>query len=68
MSRCVICGCTEVRACELEDGPCGWRIQPVAGVGLCDNAICTTAAITKLVVFKPKPPVKLAGRRRLYGA
>lgn len=43
--HCVYCGCCDRKACELEDGPCGWHVELESGdpdvmLGVCTNPQC----------------------------
>lgn len=64
-TRCVICGCTEDKACQYQvrtagEVPCSWLIQPGTlppqkGLGLCDAPDCQHAALMKLVQIQRRP-------------
>jgi len=70
--RCIICGCTDDKACEYtEKGvglvPCSWLIQPGTvdrhrDIGLCDAPTCQHAGLMKLIELQ-RPRTKMAGRR-----
>lgn len=48
-ATCCYCGCAELAACELEDGPCGWHVRPNdSGVGVCTNPDCVRQAQLQL--------------------
>lgn len=62
MSRCVFCGCTDLKAC-LEG--CGWLIEPVKGVGLCSSEACQRGAILMLTAITSAVyQAKMPSRRR----
>lgn len=41
--KCRVCGCTNARGCQLEEGPCSW-VEGKGDQSLCSNPDCAIAA------------------------